>query len=104
MDNPGQTKNIPPSMHQPYKRLLNANPKARLTVAHFLEQGRRSGGFFETALIRLSDGVDSLDLKSDSEKEELLRYDGSFVRGKKLLTHIVNSTKSRTTFPKISSR
>ena len=72
-DNPGQTKNIPPSMHQPYKRLLNQNPKARLSVAHFLEQGRRSGGFFETPLIKLSEGVDSLGLKSDEEKGELLR-------------------------------
>ena len=75
MDNAGQTKNIPPSMHQPYKRLMSTNPKARLSVAHFLEQGRRSGGFFETPLIRLSEGVDSLGLKSDKEKEELLRYD-----------------------------
>ena len=74
VDNAGQTRNIPPSMHQPYKRLLNANPKARLSVAHFLEQGKRSGGFFETPLIRLSEGVDSLGLKSDEEKEELLGY------------------------------
>ena len=64
---------MPPSIHQSYKRLLNANPKARLSVSHFLEQGRRNGGFFETPLIRLSEGVDSLGLKSDSERAELLR-------------------------------
>lgn len=74
LDPPGQTKNIPPSMHQPYKRLLNANPKARLSVSHFLDQGKRSGGFFETPLIRLSEGVESLGLKSDGERAELLRY------------------------------
>ena len=74
MDQPGQTKNIPPSMHQPYKRLLNANPKARLSVSHFLEQGRRSGGFFETPLIRLSAGVENIALMSDGEREELLKY------------------------------
>ena len=68
-----QTKNIPPSMQQPYKRLLNANPKARLSVAHFLEQGKRSGGFFETPLIRLSEGVENMGLKSDEERAELLR-------------------------------
>ena len=73
VDNPGQTKNIPPSMQQPYKRLLNQNPKARLSTAHFLEQGRRSGDFFETPLIKLSEGVDSLGLKSEEEKQELLR-------------------------------
>ena len=74
MDQAGQTKNIPPSMHQPYKRLLNANPKARLSVSHFLEQGKRSGGFFESPLIRLSEGVENIGLMSDGEREELLRY------------------------------
>lgn len=69
----GQTKNIPPSMHQSYKRLLQQNPKARLSVSHFREQGRRSGGFFETPLIKLSEGIDSLGLKSDGEREEFLR-------------------------------
>ena len=68
-----QAKNVPPSIQQSYKRLLNANPKARLSVAHFLEQGRRSGGFFETPLIRLSEGIESLGLKSDGERAELLR-------------------------------
>lgn len=67
-----QTKNIPPSMQQPYKRLLNPNPKARLTVSHFLEQGRRSGGYFETPLIRLSEGLESMGLKDDTEREALL--------------------------------
>ncbi|MCJ1243442.1 hypothetical protein MMC30_000639 [Trapelia coarctata] len=71
-DRIGQTTNIPPSIHQSYKRLLNTNPKARLTVSHFLEQGRRSGGFFETPLIRLSEGVENLGLKSDNERAELL--------------------------------
>ena len=72
-DPPGQTKNIPPSMNQPYKRLLNANPKARLSVSHFLEQGKRAGGFFETPLIKLSEGVENIGLLSDGEREELLR-------------------------------
>lgn len=70
----GQTRNIPPIMHQSYKRLLNKNPKARLSVSHFKDQGRQSGGFFETPLVRLSEGIESLGLKSDSEREEFLRY------------------------------
>ncbi|KAI9701574.1 MAG: hypothetical protein M1836_001630 [Candelina mexicana] len=72
IDPAGQTKNIPPSMHQSYKRLVNANPKARLSVGSFLEQGRRSGGFFETPLIRLTEGIDSLGLKSQNEREDFL--------------------------------
>ena len=73
-DQVGQTTSVPPSMHQSYKRLLNANPKARLSVAHFRDQGRRSGGFFETPLITLSEGIDSLGLKGESEREEFLRF------------------------------
>ncbi|KAL8952742.1 MAG: hypothetical protein Q9222_001353 [Ikaeria aurantiellina] len=69
----GQTKNLPPSMHQPYKRLLNQNPKSRLSVSHFRDQGKRSGGFFDTPLIKLSEGMESLGLKSDREREEFLR-------------------------------
>lgn len=60
-------------MHQSYKRLLGANPKSRLSVSHFREQGRRSGGFFETPLIKISEGIESLGLKSDNEREEFLR-------------------------------
>ena len=73
-DQVGQTKNVPPSLHQSYKRLLNANPKARLTISHFRDQGRRSGGFFETPLIKLSEGIDSFGLKSDGERDEILRF------------------------------
>ena len=72
-DQIGQTKSIPPSMHQGYKRLINANPKARLSVSHFRDQGRRSGGFFDTPLIKFSEAIESLGLKSEGEREEILR-------------------------------
>ncbi|KAL4781536.1 armadillo-type protein [Aspergillus varians] len=71
-DQVGRTTNIPPRMHQSYKRLGTANPKLRLSPAHFVEQGKKSGGFFETPLIRLTDDIDSLGLKSDAEREEFL--------------------------------
>ncbi|KAI1778639.1 ARM repeat-containing protein [Hypoxylon cercidicola] len=71
-DQAGQTKGIPPSIHAGYKRLVNANPKARITVGTFLEQGRRSGGFFDSALIKLTEGIDNLGVKSESEREEFL--------------------------------
>ena len=66
-DQIGQTKGIPPTMHQGYKRLLNANAKARLSVSHFRDQGRRNGGFFETPLIKFSEAIESLGLKSEGE-------------------------------------
>ncbi|KAI2625679.1 ARM repeat-containing protein [Hypoxylon sp. NC1633] len=71
-DQAGQTKGIPPSMHMGYKRLVNANPKARITVGAFLEQGRRSGAFFDSPLIKLTEGIDNLGVKSETEREEFL--------------------------------
>ncbi|KAK2841639.1 hypothetical protein FQN49_006058 [Arthroderma sp. PD_2] len=68
----GQTSNIPPSMRPSYKKLMNANPKLRLSVAHFLDQGKRSGGFFQTPLIRLSQDIESLGLKSEEEREQFI--------------------------------
>ncbi|KAI0521888.1 armadillo-type protein [Xylaria bambusicola] len=68
----GQTKGIPPTMHVGYKRLVNANPKARITVGAFFEQGRRSGGFFDSPLIKLTEGIDNLDVKSETERAEFL--------------------------------
>ncbi|KAI4259379.1 MAG: hypothetical protein LQ352_000788 [Teloschistes flavicans] len=71
-DSIGQTDNIPPSMHQSYKRLLNHNAKSRLSVSHLRGQGRRSGGFFETPLITLSEGIESLGLKSEDDRNDFL--------------------------------
>lgn len=69
----GQTSNVPPSMRPSYKKLMNPNPKLRLSVAHFLEQGKRSGGFFQTPLIRLSQDIESLGLKSEEEREQFIK-------------------------------
>ncbi|KAL1980838.1 hypothetical protein VTN96DRAFT_3492 [Rasamsonia emersonii] len=71
-DQVGKTTNIPPSMHQSYRRLCNANPKLRLSPANFVEQGKKIGGFFETPLIRLTDDIESLGLKNDAEREEFI--------------------------------
>lgn len=68
----GTTKNIPVDMHTSYKRLMHAVPKMRLSIGHFLEQGRRSGGYFDTPLIQISDGIENLGLKSESEKNSFL--------------------------------
>ena len=62
-------------MQQSYKRLVNANPKLRLPPGQFLEQGKRNGGFFETPLIRLTQDVESLGLKSEEERDAFIRFD-----------------------------
>lgn len=71
-DQLSQPKNVPVSIQPSYKRLVSANPKVRLSTAQFLEQGLRSGGFFETPLIQLSDGIENLGIKSEAERDELL--------------------------------
>lgn len=72
-DQAGQTKSIPPTMHASYKRLVNANPRSRLSVAHFIDQGTRRGAFFDTPLIKLTDGVDNLGVKTAEERDQFLR-------------------------------
>jgi SCY1-like protein 1 len=72
-DQLSQTKTIPPSMVQSYRRLVNNNPKLRLSAGHFVEQGKKAGSFFETPLIRLTTDVDNLGLKSESERDQFLR-------------------------------
>lgn len=73
-DQLGQTKSIPTDMVQSYRKLINASPKVRLSAGHFLEVGKKTGGFFETPLIRITEGADSLGLKSETERDEFLKY------------------------------
>jgi SCY1-like protein 1 len=105
-DQLGQTKNIPPSMHQSYKRLLNPNPKARLSVSNFLEQGRRHGGFFQTPLIHLTDGIENLGLQDEQEREEFLRFASheNDQNENKLTIYLVSSTAFKMIFRKNSSK
>jgi len=73
-DQLGQMKCIPPSMQQAYKRLLNPNPKARMSVGQFLDQGKRIGGFFQTPLIQVTEDIESLGLKAEDERNEVLGF------------------------------
>lgn len=72
-DQVGSTRNIPVLMTASYKRLTHAAPKMRLSVGHFLEQGSRSGGFFDTPLIQLTLGIDNLGLKTETERDAFLK-------------------------------
>ncbi|KAL1902912.1 Nuclear aminoacylation-dependent tRNA export pathway component [Sporothrix stenoceras] len=71
-DQAGQTKNVPPTMQTGYKRLVNANPKARISVANFLDMGQRHGAFFDSPLIKLTDGIEKLGVKTEDERESFL--------------------------------
>ncbi|KAF9738608.1 hypothetical protein PMIN03_006513 [Paraphaeosphaeria minitans] len=71
-DQLGQMKSIPPTLQQAYKRLLNPNPKSRMSVGQFLDQGKRIGGFFQTPLIQVTEDIESIGLKSEDERNEVL--------------------------------
>lgn len=67
-----QAKKIPANMTASYKRLIQQNPKTRLSIAHFLEQGKRSRGFFDTPLIHVAEFIENMGVKSQTEREEFL--------------------------------
>jgi SCY1-like protein 1 len=71
-DQLAQTKSIPTSIAPNYKRLINANPKMRLSAAHFLEQGKKSGSFFQTPLIHITESADNLGLMNPEERDGFL--------------------------------
>ena len=71
-DQLGTAKAIPQSMAQSYKRLIQPNPKTRLSIAHFLAQGVRNGGFFDTPLIHVAEFVENMGVKGETEREEFL--------------------------------
>jgi len=69
------TARVPANLLPMVKRLLSANQKLRPSVGIFLDQGRKSGGYFQTPLISFSENIDNLGLKSDTEREQFLRCD-----------------------------
>ena len=73
-DQAGMTRNVPPTMHSSYKRLCNTHPKSRISVGNFLDQGNRRNAFFDTPLIKLTEGVDNLGVKTPEEREQFLEY------------------------------
>ena len=67
--------NIPNAIFPLYKKLVNPNPKGRLTPKSFLEIGMSDSGFFAgNRLVKVCSGLDNFALASESEKMTLLRY------------------------------
>ncbi|KAJ7350311.1 armadillo-type protein [Mycena albidolilacea] len=65
---------IPNSIFPSFKKLLNPNPKGRLTAKGFLAIGMADTGFFtNNRLVKVCLGLDNFALNSESEKNTLLR-------------------------------
>lgn len=71
---------IPQAVFPSYKRLLNPNPKSRLSSKHFLEFGTAetagdgSGFFASNRLVKVCAGLDGFNIASEAEKTSLLRW------------------------------
>jgi len=57
-----------------FKKLLNPNPKIRLSAKKFLESGMMDGGFFATnRLVQVCSSLDNFTLASEVDKNALLK-------------------------------
>ncbi|KAF8421947.1 armadillo-type protein [Tirmania nivea] len=65
-------KSIPQDIVQSYKRLIQPNPRTRLSIAQFLAQGVRKGGFFDMPLIHVAEFIENMGVKGETEREEFL--------------------------------
>ena len=76
---PSSSGAIPPSVFPSFKKLLNPNPKGRMTPKTFLDAGMaetagESLGFFcSNRLVKVCAGLDNFSLGSEAEKVTLLR-------------------------------
>ncbi|EPQ57591.1 ARM repeat-containing protein [Gloeophyllum trabeum ATCC 11539] len=70
---------VPSALFPSYKRLLNPNPRGRLTSKGFLDlgmaetAGEGSGFFANNNLVKICAGLDNFNLSSDTEKSTFLR-------------------------------
>jgi len=66
--------NIPISLFNTYKKLLNPNPKSRLNSKGFLDLGMAETGFFATnRLVKVCLGLENFSIESEADKNTLLK-------------------------------
>lgn len=65
-------KKIPQNISAAYKRLVSINPKTRMSISQFLEQGQRQRSFFDTPLIHIAEFIENMGVKDQAEREEFL--------------------------------
>jgi SCY1-like protein 1 len=71
---PSSRGSIPHTVFNPFKKLLNPNPKGRFNAKGFLEVGMMEGGFFSSnRLVRVCSSLDNFALASEVDKAILLK-------------------------------
>jgi SCY1-like protein 1 len=77
---PSSRGSIPLSVFPSFKKLLNPNPKTRISPKQFLaigmaeSPGEGSGFFANNKLVKICLGLDNFSLANESEKATFLRY------------------------------
>ncbi|WRT70322.1 uncharacterized protein IL334_007320 [Kwoniella shivajii] len=70
---PSSAGSIPKSLYPLWKRLLNPNPRTRLSTSSFVEEATSSGFWASNPLVSLVGGLDNFELASEGDKLGLLR-------------------------------
>lgn len=70
---PAMAGAIPKRLFPLWKRMVNPNAKTRLSTTNFVSEAGLSGFWTDNALVSLVDGLDGFELRSDGEKQQLLR-------------------------------
>ncbi len=60
-------------MYEVYKRLIEEDPRRRMSLKEFIEIGEKKGGFFDNPIIWTSKFLEEFQIKEPWEKEEFLR-------------------------------
>ncbi|WWC64691.1 uncharacterized protein I303_107302 [Kwoniella dejecticola CBS 10117] len=70
---PSSAGSIPKPLFPLWKRMLNPNPRTRLSTNGFVEEANSSGIWASNPLVSLVNGLDNFELASESDKLGLLR-------------------------------
>lgn len=70
---PGLAGAIPKSLFPLWKRMLNPNPRTRLTTANFVSEAEATGFWASNPITQLVQGLEGFELKSEGDKLGLLR-------------------------------
>ncbi|CAG8582491.1 14726_t:CDS:10 [Funneliformis mosseae] len=65
---------IPQNMRDQYSQLVATNPKLRLSISSFIEDGLKPGGIFQNDLVQINLFLDNMNIKESREKEMFFKH------------------------------
>ncbi|CAI2178464.1 8859_t:CDS:10 [Funneliformis geosporum] len=77
---------IPQNMRDLYSQLVATNPKQRLSISSFIEDGLRPGGFFQNDLVQINLFLENMNIKESREKDLFFKH---VSRGARVLPPII---------------